>query len=105
MKTKILSREDYRALRMPFDRYLPESVPAEEVEAELDVMQARFRKVMAELGEEGEDWELPDHYQHVRVFYAYLLRRKVYQPRLAEIIRETMEGFEKPWIGSSSARI
>ena len=96
---RVLSDDAYWALREPFDKYLPDSVPAEEVEAELTVMQARFREAMGGIGEEDEDWEFPGHYQHVRVFYVYVNNPKLYTPELANAIRSAMAGFEEPWIG------
>jgi len=95
----VMDDASYWALRKPFDQYLPDSVPEAEVEAELDVMQKRFRAAMSQLGAEGDDWELPGHYQHVRVFYAYLYSRSLYTPKFAKIVQDTMQGFDDRWIG------
>lgn len=96
---RVLSDEAYWALRKPFDKYLPDSVPAEEVKAELAVMQERFREAMGGIGKEDEDWEFPGHYQHVRVFYVYVNNPDLYTPELTNAIRVAMAGFEEPWIG------
>jgi hypothetical protein len=99
VNARVLSGDDYWALREPFDQYLPDSVPAEEVEADLAIMQARFRDAMDGRGQEDDDWEFPGHYQHVRVFYVYLNNPKLYTPELTSAIRGAMAGFERPWIG------
>lgn len=65
---QVLDDSAYWELREPYDKYLPDSIPEAEVQAELAVMQKRFRTAMSELGVEDRDWELPRHYQHVRVF-------------------------------------
>ncbi|MEM7313538.1 MAG: hypothetical protein AAF497_10345 [Planctomycetota bacterium] len=99
VQAQVMDAASYWALRKPFEQYLPDSVPEAEVEAELDVVQRRFRAAMSQLGAEGEDWELPGHYQHVRVFYVYLYSRSLYTPKLTKIIQDTMQGFDDRWIG------
>ncbi len=103
MTSKIIARvlEDsaYWEMRKPYDQYLDDSVHEEEVDSELDVMQKRFRDAMSELGNENDDWEFPGHSQHVRVFYVYLYSKKLYSPKLASIIQDTMRGYDDRWIG------
>ena len=96
---RLLPKDDYWALMLPFDTYLPDSVPAEEVKADLASMQSRFRAGMSRLGSEGSDWEFPGHYQHVRVLYVYIYSPELYRPELARLIETTMEGFDTSWVG------
>ena len=98
MTARVLDNDSYRALKQPFDKLLPDSVPVDAVEAELAVMKDRFRNAMSKLGTEGEDWALPGHYQHVHVFYVYLHTRSMYSPQLVEIIRDTMQDYDASWI-------
>jgi len=96
---RLLPIDDYRALMVPLDTYLPDSVPSEEVEAELAIMQNRFRTGISRLGSEGSDWEFPGHYQHVRVFYVYVHTPELYCPALTQLIETTMKGFDTRWVG------
>jgi hypothetical protein len=96
---RLLPKDDYRSLRLPFDTYLPDTVPAEEVKAELAVMEKRFRAGASALGSENSDWERPGSYQHVRVFFVYLFGPAMYCPEFASLIETTMEGFDGKWIG------
>jgi len=96
---RILPKDDYKAVMRPLDNYLPDSVPAEEVEADLKIMQDRFRAGMSGLGIEGTDWEFPGHYQHVRVFYVYVYSESLYRPELVRLIETTMAGFDASWVG------
>ena len=96
---RIVGKEEYWKLREPYDRYLPDSVPAEEVEAELDLIEKRFREDAAVLGEEEETWAFPGHYQHVRVFYVYVNKPVAVCPSLAMAVQRAMSGFEDRWIG------
>lgn len=77
--------------------YLADSVSADEVAGELNTIQCRFRAYISHLGDEGEAWEFPGHYQHVRVFYVYLHSAALYTPGLATAVGEALEGFDR-WI-------
>lgn len=97
MQLVVLPEKAYWELRKPYDMYLPDSVSADDVEAELDIIQNRFRESVAPLGEESDAWEFPGHYQHVRVFYVYLYARELYTEELAAAIHRALEGFDE-WI-------
>ena len=99
MNIRIVPEEEYWNLCQPYDQYLPDSVPAEAVESEVDVMQKRFREEAVSLGEEGETWFFPEHYQHVRVFYVYVFMPAAVTPLLARAVQKAMSGFEDRWIG------
>ena len=99
MNIQIVKAEDYWKLRKPYDLYLPGSISADEVEAELDVIQKRFREGATGLGTEEEAWAFPGHYQHVRVFYVYVRMPEVVCPLFARAVQRAMAGFEDRWIG------
>lgn len=96
---KILPESAYWELRRPFDSYLPVTVEVSLVKSELGLMQTHFRDGLAADWDEGEDWELPGHYQHVRVFYTYLYTTALYSPLLTQLIRETISLPKENWIG------
>ena len=97
MQLVILPEKTYWDLRKPYDMYLPDSVSGDGFEAELDLIQTRFRESVAELGAEDDAWEFPGHYQHVRVFDMYLYSPTIYTPALAAAIHRALEGFDE-WI-------
>lgn len=97
MQLVVLPEKAYWELRKPYDMYLPDSVPEDVVDTELDVIQARFREHVAELGAEDEAWEFPGHRQHVRVFYIYLYSPQLYTPQLATAVHRALEGLDE-WI-------
>ena len=97
MQLVVLQEKAYWDLRKPYDMYLPDSVSADDVEAELEIIQSRFRGSVGHLGEEGDAWELPGHYQHVRVFYVYLYSPLLYTPELASAVQRALEGYDE-WI-------
>ncbi len=97
MQLVVLPDKAYWDLRKPYDMYLPDSVSADDVEAELDDIQSRFRESVIHLGAEDDAWEFPGHYQHVRVFYVYVYSLAIYTPDLATAVHRALEGFDE-WI-------
>ena len=63
------------------------------------MIQKRFREESQAFGEEGVAWSFPGHYQHVRVFYVYVLEPMVVSPLFAQAVEKAMAGFQDRWIG------
>jgi hypothetical protein len=94
MRARIVSSEQYWSLRKPHDCYLPDSIPAADVERELLTIQSRFRAAVRYWGDESVDWEFPGHYQHVKVLYVYIYSELFYRPKLTEVIESSLAGFD-----------
>ncbi len=90
--------DEFQAYHAPFDKRLPADASHNLFEAQLTEMQKRFRRAASAIGTEGEDWELPPHYQDALVFYVYVNNAKMYTPELLYAISEAMAGFDEMWL-------
>jgi hypothetical protein len=90
--------DEFQAYHDPFDKRLPPDATHNLFEAQLTEMQSRFRRFASDIGIEGEDWELPPHYQDALVFYVYVNDAKMYTPKLVYALSEAMAGFDEMWL-------
>lgn len=90
--------DDFQARLRAFDTRLSDGADHDLHGKQLSDMKVRLREQIADLGTEGDDWELPPDYQGVLVLYLNLNTQTMYRPGLIEAVASSMLGYDDAWI-------